>query len=238
MDISDITQFVDKKARFNERKQKWDAWMQKPENRAMLLQTGVSLLQGPVNGQGQFSQFGTAIGQGVAARDRVIQGERDAAKDRQVLAMQNEELASRRQRTALDKEELAIRKSEASQRRLDSEANRDYKSKMGLSSVLRAQKVTGRKPKSLDEAWMERSGELIAQAEALGSPLTDEALDAAKQKFFRTNASAAASPMDAPIDDVPMDIEGQPSGAAEGTIIESEDGLSSYVSKGGKWTRM
>lgn len=47
------------------------------------------------------------------------------------------------------------------------------------------------------------------------------------------------TPVDAPVDDeASMDIDGQPSGAAEGTVIESEDGLSSYVSKGGKWIRM
>lgn len=233
MDISDIAQFVDKKARFNERKQKWDAWMQKPENRAMLLQTGVSLLQGPVNGQSQFSQFGTAIGQGAAARDRVIQGERDALKDKQALAIQNAELDSRKQRTALDKEELGLRRDEAAQRRADSESMRAYRSQMGLSSILRAQKATGRKPKSLDEAWLERSGELLA----LGT--TGAQLDEAKKEFYRVNAGAAMTPVDAPVDDeASMDIDGQPSGAAEGTVIESEDGLSSYVSKGGKWIRM
>mgnify|MGYP000718160777 FL=1 len=77
MDMKSLSDAVNNVTDFSARKQRWADWMSAPENRAMLLQTGISLLQGPVAGQSQWSQLGTAVGQGAMARDRVIQGERD-----------------------------------------------------------------------------------------------------------------------------------------------------------------
>lgn len=56
----------------------WSDWMGKPENRAMFLQAGINMLQGPGSGGGGIGgQIGAAVGAGMEARDRVIQGGRD-----------------------------------------------------------------------------------------------------------------------------------------------------------------
>lgn len=68
---------------------KWRGWLGMPQNRAALLQTGLSLLQPVQPGQSQFGHIASSIGQGLGAAGRAearIAGEeRDQAKlDREI----------------------------------------------------------------------------------------------------------------------------------------------------------
>ena len=55
----------------------WKAWVAQPENRAMLVQAGISLLQPTGVGQTMAGHVGGAIGSGMEARDRVVAGEQE-----------------------------------------------------------------------------------------------------------------------------------------------------------------
>lgn len=52
----------------------WKQFLASPENRAMILQTGISLLTGTTGGN-LFSEIGGALGSGMEAKDRVLTNE-------------------------------------------------------------------------------------------------------------------------------------------------------------------
>jgi len=55
----------------------WKAWVAQPENRAMLVQAGIALLQPTGVGQTMAGHVGSAIGSGMEARDRVVTGQQE-----------------------------------------------------------------------------------------------------------------------------------------------------------------
>lgn len=73
----------------------WTDWLAKPENKAAMIQAGVSLLQPPSAGQSGVGQIGQAIGEGAAARDRAITGRQAQAQQQQdaAIAQQNADTA-------------------------------------------------------------------------------------------------------------------------------------------------
>lgn len=55
--------------------QAWDAWTSDPANNAMLLQTGLALLQPRAPGQSGIGQFANAVGQGAEAGSRNLEAQ-------------------------------------------------------------------------------------------------------------------------------------------------------------------
>lgn len=58
----------------------WDAWTNRPENNAALLQFGLAMLQPRAPGQSGVGQFANAVGQGAEASDRNVASQEAAAK--------------------------------------------------------------------------------------------------------------------------------------------------------------
>lgn len=186
MDITTITNAVKNAANVDGLKQRWSAWSAKPENRAFLLQAGTSLLNGPVPGQSQWSQFGNAIAQGAEARDRNIQ----AGIDRQT---QQTDMQAKKDTLQLNKDELQLRKDQLNEQRANNASLQKYRENMGLSSLLRAkQPKTGRSPKTIEEAWMTHKSKLLEDASAIGEKVTPEWLGEQKKLFFENYQAMAA----------------------------------------------
>lgn len=156
MDINSITSAVKDATDFDARKKGWNDWMQKPENRAFLLQTGISLLQGPVRGQTTLGAIGTSIGQGAAARDRYIQGQ----NEQQQTEFKNKQAA---QATSIDQQRATLDQQRFKEAQDLNNSTKEYRKQMGLAAVLNAQKArTGRVPQTADEGWQKTLGTLIS----------------------------------------------------------------------------
>lgn len=116
--------------------EQWRSWINKPENSAALMQTGIALTQPLSAGQGFLGALSSSVGQGMEARDRVIQGERD-----QVKQQQDQQLAQ--EKFALDK--------------TNSANDTSYRKQMGLAAMINASQrgsgVKTYKPENLDAAY-------------------------------------------------------------------------------------
>lgn len=66
-------------------------WFARPENKAALLQFGLTLMQPPQWGQGTGAQIASAIGAGAEAQQRHIGGKAAAAKEQAELAIKQQE---------------------------------------------------------------------------------------------------------------------------------------------------
>lgn len=238
MDMKSLSDAVNNVTDFSARKQRWADWMSAPENRAMLLQTGISLLQGPVAGQSQWSQLGTAIGQGAAARDRVIQGERDQAQTAAELKLKQAQGDQAQQRIGLDKQELDLRKQELQDKLKTSESLRDYRSKLGLSSVLRAQKAgtgTAAKGPNKEARWLTYSAD-----KAILEDPTDENIMKWRTEFERLWDAGAIDPGNmTPGAPDTSSTGGEPAVNTDGSVLPDgttgrKDGKA-YKVVGGKW---
>lgn len=58
----------------------WRAWVTRPENRAALVQAGIQMLQPLGVGESMLSRAGQSIGAGLEARDRVVSGQQEQAR--------------------------------------------------------------------------------------------------------------------------------------------------------------
>ena len=193
MDIGKVQKAVQSVTDFDSRKAGWDSWMQKPENRAFMLQTGIALMQGPAPGQSMMGSFGTAIGQGAAARDRNIQSGID-----QQAAAQDRKYKTENQQ--MNKEELALKKQELQQKTVNDKALNDYRTNMGLSAVLRAKQPRGRTPKTVDEAWLSAKSKIISEGMTLNPNFSAQDVEKARQLFYEDYAKNPDSISSLPAD--------------------------------------
>lgn len=69
--------------------ERWKSWMQKPENAAMLMQSGIAMLQPLQLGQSTAGAIASSVGEGFQARDRVRANA--AANQLQVLENQQKQ---------------------------------------------------------------------------------------------------------------------------------------------------
>lgn len=100
--------------------EKWRGWLSKPENAAMLMQTGIALLQPPT--AGPIGSVGLALGSGMQAKDRNIQAQRD----------EEQRLADNAHKTQAD----ALALQDNTRSNLNSESDRLYKKRLGLSALM------------------------------------------------------------------------------------------------------
>jgi hypothetical protein len=144
--------------------EKWRGWLSKPENAALLMQTGISMLQPLQLGQDSLGSMASALGSGFQARDRVIQSQ----NDNQQLADQN---ARRDQALANDN--------------LNSASDRTYKERMGLSALMRQPRALQDKRVRWDEFYKSLVNDYMRQgALATGpAPGTPEFLKLAQQSY-------------------------------------------------------
>lgn len=73
----------------------WRDWSSQPQNRALLIQAGIALLQPIGVGQSVGGHIGQAIGGGFEARDRVVTGQQDAATKAAELRLAQQEADAR-----------------------------------------------------------------------------------------------------------------------------------------------
>lgn len=84
--------------------EKWRGWLGAPQNRAALLQTGLSLMQPVPIGQSQFGHIASALGQGLGAAGRAESRIAGEAKEQAKLAreLEGENLDREIKRTGLE----------------------------------------------------------------------------------------------------------------------------------------
>lgn len=214
MDLSTVTQAVSKVTDFQAKKQGWTDWMAKPENRAFLLQTGIALAQNPAPGQSQFGNMMNAIGAGAAAKDRYIEGQTKAAQDKADLQTRQAQTDNAKARTALDAKQLNLDERKLAAQEANNKSMNAYRQQLGLSAVLRAQKPSGRAPKTMDENWQKY---LIESFLPLYPDATPEEIASAKETFMSAydvssqgDPSAAASSTDTGVSSAPAQTATDP----------------------------
>lgn len=117
--------------------ERWRGWMSKPENAAMLMQSGIAMLQPLQLGQSTAGAIASSVGEGFQARDRVRAG--------------NAAASEKATRIAMDQRELDLREKEGS-------AKADYYKRLGgggavsASAIFRDQQSDQARK---DKAWME-----------------------------------------------------------------------------------
>jgi len=79
--------------------QQWNDFLSKPENKAGMIQAGIALLQPIMPGQSLGGRVGYAIGQGMGAHDRNLQGRANTAEKAREAALDERKTAAYEQQT-------------------------------------------------------------------------------------------------------------------------------------------
>lgn len=105
---------------------RWRAWVQQPQNRTALLQTGLALMQPLSLGQSPIGHIADAIGQGGEARDRYITGGQEQAKEAETRMMDQKKFGLEERQVAAQEKNIA---SQVTERAKGGKSLRDFYAK-------------------------------------------------------------------------------------------------------------
>lgn len=114
---------------------RWRAWVQQPQNRTALLQTGLALMQPLSLGQSPIGHIADAIGQGGEARDRYITGGQEQTKEAETRMMDQKKFGLEERQVAAQEKNV---NSQVSERAKGYKSLRDFYARNAASDTDRA----------------------------------------------------------------------------------------------------
>lgn len=111
---------------------KWSDFLSAPENRALLLQMGVSMLTGGAGGGNFLQDVGVGLGQGLEARDRVITSQYEASTAAEEAEQKTKDAATLQ---GMKRQQLGLEAEDVKTRRMNAETARTAATATGKGTV-------------------------------------------------------------------------------------------------------